>query len=573
MADFQSDISCQLNHQIVPESGNLKKGRISWIRYTYFMLVSRENLFNKISKIFPFSLSKEEPLKNLIEKSEVVFFESGNMVYLEGAAATSFYIIFEGEIEVLVEEDLSLRRINTLHEGGCFGEDALEKNKHRSSSSRALKNTLLIKIPTNLLDQFISNDPRIANAFSIISETYSNLLKFKFRDLSNETIYFIGKPHYFDFLTKSILSLFIMLIPASIEIILFVNKLLSGPVLIGVSFLLVTLFFLQIFWHFFEWQNDYYVLTGKRVINIIRHLINYESKFEIPLSAINNLEIRKNIIGRGLGFGDLVIRTYTGETILKSSPSASEIQAYLEYLMAEDKLIKKMEERKSFEDILNKKVFATTNSTGEKISTNSESFNSMENHNIFVRTIYHTHWIILLKRVLFPSLLLTSIILLLWFLYANTPSFLANNFVIIFIGFIFICTCLWWIYQFIDWDNDQYHITPDQVIDIYRKQFGTEDRRTASVLNIQSIRFERKGFLGLLLNFGTVFIRVGDEELTFDNVPDPAKIQEKLFSVLEISLDRIKMSDLTDQQQRMAEWIDTYHQAREKKLTDGEINN
>jgi uncharacterized membrane protein YdbT with pleckstrin-like domain len=537
------------------------------------MLVSRDNLFNKINKIFPFSLFTENSLEDLIKKSEVVYFEADSMIFLEGAPANNFYIIFEGEVEILVEKNLTLRKINRLNDGDYFGEDSLEKINQRASSARALKNTLLIKIPKPVLDHFISNDPQLVNVFSIIFNTYSNLLKFNFRDLSNETIYFIGKPHYFDFLIKSIKSIFITLIPVFILLILAANRILSSPVLIGLSITVALLFLLQITWHYFEWQNDYYIFTGKRVINIFRRLINYESKFEIPLSAINNLEIRKSIMGRGMGFGDLVIRTFTGETKLQSVISASEVQLFLEKLISLDKTKKRMEERKSFEKILNEKVFAKTADSSEKMLSNSELSNSFDTNQNFDLTIYHTHWIMLLKRTLFPSLLILSIVLLVFFFYSNSPSFLSNKLVFVLTGLVFICTCLWWLYQFIDWENDQYHITPDQVIDIYRKPFGTEDRRTASILNIQSIRFERKGILGLLLNFGSVFIRVGDEELTFNNVPDPARIQDKLFAVLEKLLDRMKSSELTEQQLRMAEWIDAYHQAREKKLSDGDFNN
>jgi hypothetical protein len=133
---------------------------------------------------------------------------------------------------------------------------------------------------------------------------------------------------------------------------------------------------------------------------------------------------------------------------------------------------------------------------------------------------------------------------------------------------ILILAFLWWLFQFFDWWNDQYLITRDQIIDIYRRPLGMENRRTAAVSNIQSIRFERRGILGLLLNFGTVYIRVGDEEFTFDNVSNPARVQESLFSVLERSISRLKKSETTQQQQNLAEMIETYHQIKGKNVKD-----
>jgi hypothetical protein len=537
------------------------------------MLVTRENLLNKLSKIFPFSLSSAETIRMLVEKTEVVFFESGNLVYMEGAKASNFYIIYEGEIEILVEENQSLRRLNTLHDEDYFGEDALKNNNVRNSSARVLKNTLLIKIPQTILKSFIDDKPELGRAFSLLFKTYTRLFDLKFRDLSHETIYYIGSPHYFVFLSKSLLSFLIMFFPASIVLALELNKLLSSSGMVGSSVLLTILFLMQLTWHYFEWQNDFYVITGKRVINLNKNLINFESRFETPLATINNLEIKKSILGRSIGFGDLVIRTFTGETILKKVVSASEVQTHLEYLMTKGKIFQREEERKSFEKILGSGEFSSSRTSDTMDTQRIESKVSIENNLNFHQSIYHTHWIILFKKILFPTLLLASLILLAVFFNANNLLLFKSSFSFAMVGFLLIGILLWWLYQFIDWRNDQYHITEDQIIDVYRKPFGTEDRRTASVLNIQSIRFERKGLLGLLLNFGTVYIRVGDEEFTFDNVPDPARIQERLFGVLEMAITQVKKSELSEQQQQLADWMESYHQIKQNKSGREELNN
>ena len=351
-------------------------------------------------------------------------------------------------------------------------------------------------------------------------------------------------------------------------ITLAINDLLSRPVLIGVSVLGIVLFSLQILWHYFEWKNDYYVITKKRVINLARSLINFDSKFEIPLSAINNLEIKTSFLSRNFGFGDLIIRTYTGETKLKNVPWASEVQAFLELLVVKDKLSKKLDERKVFEKIVNDTLTTDKNSPDASIDQADENDELEDQYTNSPIIALRTHWIILLKKVLFPSLLIMSIILLASFFAANDLPINGSSIGVILFGFILIAAFLWWLFQFFDWWNDQYLITNDQIIDVYRRPFGTENRSTAPITNIQSIRFERKGILGLLLNFGTVYIRVGDDELTFDNISNPAKIQERLFGVLERSLSRSKKYETTQQQQNLAEMIDAYHQIKEKKAED-----
>jgi hypothetical protein len=281
--------------------------------------------------------------------------------------------------------------------------------------------------------------------------------------------------------------------------------------------------------------------------------------------------INKNIFGRSMGFGDLTIRTYTGETTLKQVRCVEEVQAFLEYLIELDKISEQNEERKSFKKVLtestnaDKKIFDLENSL--RLNANLPGSNTPT-------IIYHTHWIILLRKILFPSLLIISLILILLFFTANNIPLTNNPFASLLLRMALVASTLWWLYQFFDWRNDQYHISQDQIIDIYRKPFGEEDRKTASLMNIQSIRFERKGILGLLLDFGTVYIRVGDDEFTFDQVPNPADIQNKLFGALEMALVRKKKSELTEQQQRLAGWMDTYHQIKDitKEKTSGNNN-
>ena len=529
------------------------------------MLVNRENLVKSISKVFPFSLLNTDKIISLIEKSEVAFFKKGDLVYLEGAAALNFYVIYEGEVEIFVEEHQILRRLNALRDGDCFGEDVLKQNSNRSSTARVVKDALLIKIPKKLLDTFYSEYPEIGKGFSILRVAYTRLFNLKFRDLSQETVYYLGNPHFFGFIFKIILSLLISALPILASLSLISNKLISDSVLFGMIGFGTGLLLLQVFWHYFEWQNDYYVMTGKRVINLAKRLFNFESKFEIPLSAINNLETKKSFLSRNFSFGDLIIRTYTGETKLKSVPFVSEVQAYLELLVAKNKLAKKLDERKVLEKIVNN-VVEVGNKNHDLLTTNTDDIADSADQDSHSSTIMlRTHWIILLMKVLFPTLLIASMILLAGFFAANNLPINRSGLALILFGVILIAAFFWWLFQFSDWWNDQYLITSDQIIDIYRKPLGTENRRTAPILNIQSIRFERKGILGLLLNFGTVYIRVGDEEFTFDNVSNPARVQENMFRVLEMSTSRIKKSEMTQQQQNLAEMIETYHQIKEKK--------
>jgi uncharacterized membrane protein YdbT with pleckstrin-like domain len=163
-----------------------------------------------------------------------------------------------------------------------------------------------------------------------------------------------------------------------------------------------------------------------------------------------------------------------------------------------------------------------------------------------------------MRKTIFPLLILVSLIALMLYLRANAIGLAYNDAFTIVYAIALLLMTFWWFYQYLDWRNDQYMITPEQIIDLYRKPLGLEDKRAAPLENIQSIRYKRRGLLGLLLNFGTVFIKVGNEDFTFDNVHDPLGIQQTLFGYLERANLIEKRENLAQQQRQIADWMDAY---------------
>ena len=109
-------------------------------------------------------------------------------------------------------------------------------------------------------------------------------------------------------------------------------------------------------------------------------------------------------------------------------------------------------------------------------------------------------------------------------LFSFSPSFRVDT-IAVSLPVVLIPLIVWWIYQYIDWSNDIYQVTPDQILDIDKKPFGTEERRAAPLENILSTEAHRYGLTGYFLNFGTVEITVGGTHLDFEDVLDPVGVQ------------------------------------------------
>ena len=131
------------------------------------MIVNRDNLQKMLQSVYPFNRAEPEQLSILADKTEIVFFKSGEMVYLEGASAKYLYILFEGEVEVLKEEHHALVKKNHLYAGDLLGEDTLTRKQLRQTSVRALEDTLLIRISMPVLARFIQRNPDLRGRFPI----------------------------------------------------------------------------------------------------------------------------------------------------------------------------------------------------------------------------------------------------------------------------------------------------------------------------------------------------------------------------------------------------------------------
>jgi hypothetical protein len=122
----------------------------------------------------------------------------------------------------------------------------------------------------------------------------------------------------------------------------------------------------------------------------------------------------------------------------------------------------------------------------------------------------------------------------------------------------------WLIYEVMDWSNDQFQVTPEQIIDLDRKPFGTQTRNAAQLENILGTEYQRIGILGEIFNYGTVYITVGGSKLAFENVIDPASVQSDIDRRREARQSKQAAAKVAAERERMAEWLATYHRnARE----------
>lgn len=104
-------------------------------------------------------------LKNLHRE----IYPAGEVIFKEGDAGNSAYIIEEGLVEVIVNE----QQHNHIGKGELFGEIALIDQQPRTATVRAVENTVLIPIPRQLVKELLEKtDPVVRHLLLTILERF-----------------------------------------------------------------------------------------------------------------------------------------------------------------------------------------------------------------------------------------------------------------------------------------------------------------------------------------------------------------------------------------------------------------
>ncbi len=542
-----------------------------------------DSIFEKFRTIFPFYLLEDGQIMDCLNSFEYLECTPGTRIFSRDEKADYLFFILEGAVRVNGDRKNAVVSNAELGSGDRFGEEAIQKGSSRRTDAASVSATSLLMVKNQDLNLLQSKYPQLRDAFSLLrqSQKVSSDLVLPWL-VPGEKIQLISRRHkIIPFLRLLSINL-VGLIAFSLLLFASFSSKDFNQLLMVMAFLVLLMGILAGFWAAVEWANDYFIVSNFRVVAQRQLYGFFDSRQESPVSAILSTGFDTSLMGRLIGYGTVNLRSYTGEIAFKKLPLPQSIFDYLEHLREQVSREKKDEERKNIEATLSDRLKGkeaskkSTHQTPTQPNSASSIYQSSSFMDWLARfyqlrqvkgnsIIYRTHWWILMKKTIVPFLLL--VVLFSGFLgramglFSSIPE---TSFYVATLG-LTILAALWWFYQYLDWYNDQYILTKDQLMDVSRKPLGYEDRRSAPVKNIQTVEFKRKGLIGLLLNYGTVRIQIGNEELTFDDVYAPSQIQAEVYLHLKKYLD--------DQQraegQRMAEWITTYDQV---KRTQGDGN-
>jgi len=526
-------------------------------------------------------------LAHVVTRFQRVEKPEDGIIYTQGSTGDGFYVIYQGSVRVTKVIDNQERQLRVLGPGDYFGEGALLFVRPRSDSVTTLEPTVLLRLDREAFTDILELLPEIRMNLSATSESRYLAQKEKFDWLGDdEVIYLISRKHEFFLLTSLIAPILLSVIALPILVLSFSSE---SPFFSTAGLILGFLGFvgsiLLGIWNWIDWGNDFYIVTNQRVVWLERVILFYYSRQEAPLTQVLAVNIRSSYLGRLLNYGNVDVRTFTGGIPMRHVNNPKRFASYVEGYQSRARRRLKENEADTIEKELKKRLEMKKEppprippiSKKEELKPKKEKRDTLRDIlDTFLKVrferdgiiTYRKHWLVLLAKTFFPTLAFLSLVLLTgaWLyeeLVTDGVGFSALTVALV-LGVLYAAVFIWWGYHYLDWNNDIYQLTAEQILDIERKPLGEEQKKTAPLDSILSIEHAREGIIELIFNFGDVVINVGQTKFIFRGVHNPDRVHQDVADFIEARRRKKQDADAERERQRMLDWFGSYQKHQDK---------
>ena len=538
-----------------------------------------EPIITLLREVPLFSGLNVEELERLGEEFVMVELPKDEILFQAQEATDGLFVINSGQVALLGADG---KQTEILKHAEVIGTEALNYLPAREKTAMALTDAQVFFLPNKQIQALYASVPAFKETVSVLFNSARLAAYIPMAWLEpGEKIYMMARKHPVFLFFRSIPPIFVF--AALWFLMMFLSSQSAFWSLAGLvaGFLFCLLWLV---WNINNWANDFYLITSRRMVWVEHVTGFYDSRQEAPLSTLISVGIKTSQLGYFLGYSDVIVRTYIGDIRFERVGHASTIGKLIETNWARGKRVdleldareirKALRQKfgKEAEDITAKDLqveLGTVEPTPKEVNFFQWLFADFVRvrHEVGGTITYRKHWLILLQKLILPLFaLVLSIIFVVAIITHNliqvdyTMGLVAGYFL------IFVAAGML-VYQYVDWRNDLFQLTPNQVIDLDRKPFGRESRRSAPLENILSIEYERRGFIPMLFNYGTVYITIGNTQLTFNNVYQPSVVQQDIFTRMgEHAKERDDRNTMLERE-RVAQWFKVFQEEAERGLT------
>lgn len=535
-----------------------------------------------LNRIHLFHGLDDEQIAVVVGKLDEKTYSAGQVVFKEREPADRFFLIYRGKISITRIRKGHEQQIATFVAGDFFGEEALITHRPRSATVSATEETLLLVLSRADFNKLLKQVPQLKPnvAVAIDSRRLARRLRYKWlREAEGEVIYFLARKH-------PILLLRALILPAIAIagdiLLLTLTWGMTNNIFAGLGRIALFFFGLWVIWEWIDWGNDYFIVTNQRVLLLEKVIGIYDDTKEAPLRAVQSVNVTTSVLGRLMGYGDVILRTYVEHLTFYHISHPYQAASLVEEHKARAKVVSSKEEVEIMKQALRDRLLSGQQSPVFSVPFSSQPTQPKSPYHGLRRigdifklrlevgeTItYRKHLFVLFRQTWKPLFLSLGLIVLLGIILPavalNNPiTILERETSLVFWSLAFIGSLGWLVYEYIDWSNDIFQVTADQILDIDKKPLGSVARKTAPLDNILGIEYKRRGILELLFNYGTVYITIGGgEPMAFEDVRDPASVQQDIVRRQHASRAKKDEEGIAVQRERMVDWVIASYQSR-----------
>ena len=533
----------------------------------------------------------DDVLETVLIQMKARPFEAGEVLTHAGAPCEGICFIRQGRVELLYPGSKSAKYVDAMGETSkmtvvgqlvardYYSEECTLDEEYPTHvyTARAMTDGVLYCWPLDAVTEVLRMYPSMAAALRLVMRSRRRARRLRPRWLpQDEMVYLLlGRPG-------------VALVPrvwwATLVMAVAAAMLITGGVA-DVSILMLFGGVLGLFaaavwiWEFIDWRNDYCLVTNRRVAWVDKVILLYESRNEAALSSILSVTTKTTWLGRQLGYGDVLVRTYGGKIIIEEVAAAQEVASIIEEHWQRTKQAVTQRSHQEMVQMVRQGLGLMPSDEEEEqpawvaVSrrTRPDFFvqlwrllqQRMEENGIVT---YRKHWFLLLRRAWLPLLAFLLVPFggtTLWLTHRLSFSWLIGLAAVL-VELFFFALLVW---NVVDWRNDYYQLTAEHILDVYRKPLGTEEKQSAPLESIENIQHTRTGLLGWLFNFGDVEIRVGTTTMVFRGVARPDMVQQDIFRRMQQRREERQVAEAQREQGRLLRWLKIYHDVtREEDL-------
>ena len=523
-------------------------------------------IFAYLHDHFLFKYLSDEELGQILPLFKPISLSEGEVLYRSGFPGRNFFLVVAGK--VLLEDQAQNRLV--INTQGHFGSQDLHTGKARSVTALALEETTLLAVNRRGYFALLSAFPSIKSRLSAMKMSERIFQGNEFPWIGDEEIIrFIDRKHVNVLYGQLLLPLLFLILAIVGAVLLRVNV----SIFLAITIVIAALWGI---WLWLDWKNDFYLVTSDRAAWVEKVIWLHDQRREVPLQSILSVNISTSQFQRLFGYGDVIIRTYTGNIPMRNTAHPEILVDLISDAQARARALARQTDRENINQAIRNRLSqesAENPLNDEPEYTDlimdggpqlTESITPLQEFiNLFRARYelngvitYRKHPFILLKNSWWLWLLFVSLLVGFFARMVALISWPSLEILVLSLG----VNLLGLAYAFADWANDRFQITDQQVLDLDKKPFGRETKRSALLANILSLDYRRENIIQRMFNYGTVAINVGDTQLDFEHVSRPVSVQNEIFERYNAVIRENELAESRRRRDDMVEFLAAYHE-------------